>query len=1402
MTALIPNIPGGILKLKTLCVGNDFNKPVESVDSNVFPWNVLAQKNEFSFTVVPTFRDAQDLVAQDQDIDLVFLDADHDKPSELTVFMTQVMGVRPKLPVIIFAHQFHNIVYDLLKSGRYTWPVLKDSEHVQDLVQEIQDHVFASTNWTGILEEYAREGVKPRIEPGLDSRDLEALNHNLEEGYIIKRLFADSELVQIFRLDEGFTGSRIYTVKPSGQRKRIVKIEAVDSLETVREKQERLIQPRLDQRIGQIQGEAIFAQYLGGACYTLAGSSSQETITLAKFLQDRNQVRREQIDSIFEQLASSLTRLYEGSSEVELRYWAPLYARDMPPELILEDATLAESNDRNVVYSLSLDELTTLSGIPGNRTLEKIRRAVRDGEQPEILLDGFVVSEVDSAKGILYLHDDLMARHPFLHGLTPKDHAILRFKINLKESAREMLTHPIFRHGKRVCVRGRVVKTQEGILACNIAKITGQKYDYDAQTMDFEGARFISPLKNVRYLLWEVGREDVIIPVPQISPVTHGDLNTGNILVEVDNEKIPVWLIDFAEARPGHIYLDLAKLEIEFRTHILYRLFKSMVEEKNWDDHTGTKFALLLENVLYSSLDKDFNDFLTDLRDYEPDWYDQIDTRYPLYFENLIYFMYRLRLLAKTYSPERFEHHYPVAVFFQSITALKFENLDHLPWHPWSKRLALCCALVSGRQAVAKAKVIGESILLSALRERSAFALISVGTGNERKYLVQWNDNWKMFNLVGGKMDSLQDKESFARTVLREIREELGIRSEDCRITQNYRPVLLHQFSKRDHVFKDYEFQLFQIEFLPKHPANPPEFALLSAGFSPEHQNRLVSLVEVEHLVTLDRRPISDTTKIILIALGEIESRVDGLWAPVALYLDTDRILTSRGRAKLTGYLINPPFAKLVEKIVLQLAPSQQYDIEKNSAIINVERLEAGEAKEITFWLIPNARQATIGVRATYYYDVKGREQQQFFELNVTFESGAGGLIQHVVDNPYVVGTPLKGDTESLFFGREDIFAWMEENLIGRTQPQTLILHGPRRMGKTSILYQLADGQRGQNIREYPGCPIFPVYFDLQSVAGREIRELLQKLAKQIARALAPRGINVTLPPGSKGRSPFGDFDEFLDQVEIGLPKTGVLVIMLDEFEQLQDSIAQGRLTPDIFPYLRSLIQHRSHITFVLAGTHQLEGMSKNYGSTLFPVGLGKRIGSLSRAETKKLILEPVFPIIQYDDPAVEQIYSVTQGHPYFVQLICHDLISTVNIETGKQEPITFEDVKQTIGKILSEQDHHLRYLWSETTREEKLILAALSMNLQVDVEQVPRTEITACLHRAMLSENIINQALEHLLMDDLVKMHVGEEQNSLQGFGKETERPITGKGHLYFISFDLFRQWIAKKHPLGTLLP
>lgn len=56
-------------------------------------------------------------------------------------------------------------------------------------------------------------------------------------------------------------------------------------------------------------------------------------------------------------------------------------------------------------------------------------------------------------------------------------------------------------------------------------------------------------------------------------------------------------------------------------------------------------------------------------------------------------------------------------------------------------------------------------------------------------------------------------------------------------------------------------------------------------------------------------------------------------------------------------------------------------------------------------------------------------------------------------DNPYRAGPPIKDET--MFFGRDHIFSQVHAHLVGEHPNQPIVIYGQRRMGKTSVLFQM-----------------------------------------------------------------------------------------------------------------------------------------------------------------------------------------------------------------------------------------------------------------------------------------------------------------------------------------------------------
>ncbi len=94
-------------------------------------------------------------------------------------------------------------------------------------------------------------------------------------------------------------------------------------------------------------------------------------------------------------------------------------------------------------------------------------------------------------------------------------------------------------------------------------------------------------------------------------------------------------------------------------------------------------------------------------------------------------------------------------------------------------------------------------------------------------------------------------------------------------------------------------------------------------------------------------------------------------------------------------------------------------------------------------------------------------------------------------NNPYVAGAPVTD--QRMFFGREDVFTWIEQNIEGQLSDNMLVIHGQRRVGKTSVLKQLGNYISNQYI---------PVFFDLQGRTHTTINKFLYRLAREIVRTL------------------------------------------------------------------------------------------------------------------------------------------------------------------------------------------------------------------------------------------------------------------------------------------------------------
>ncbi|MCB9150333.1 MAG: GAF domain-containing protein [Caldilineaceae bacterium] len=405
----------------------------------------------------------------------------------------------------------------------------------------------------------------------------------------------------------------------------------------------------------------------------------------------------------------------------------------------------------------------------------------------------------------------------------------------------------------------------------------------------------------------------------------------------------------------------------------------------------------------------------------------------------------------------------------------------------------------------------------------------------------------------------------------------------------------------------------------------------------------------------------------------------DAISSPTTLLL----ALTNQGRGQAAD-------------LVIQLAIQNKHGTQRDSNALNEQRLSklaAGESMQVAFALPQDNHFDNLYLPLCFtvrYRDEEGLDQQLIYHDELCLLPTSGPF--QPIPNPYVAGAPLRPQSPT-FVGRQRDLHFIRHSLSQRGNNVALVLTGQRRIGKTSLLQQLLV-QLGDN------CA--PVYLDCQALG---IEPGLGRLLVDVAAAIAAT-LNLAPPePTSFGDRPSVHFERtFLPQIQQVLGGRRLL-LLFDEFEELEARVDRGRLEPELFPYLRHLIQHSPNLAVLFAGTHRLHDLNPTYWSAFFNVAQYRRMGHLSLEDARHLITAPVAPLLQYDDLALEWMLRVSGKHPYFLQLLCYTLVNRAN--AAERSYITAAQVRAAIDETLNLAESHLLYLWGRASPELRPVLHA-----------------------------------------------------------------------------------------------
>jgi uncharacterized protein len=317
------------------------------------------------------------------------------------------------------------------------------------------------------------------------------------------------------------------------------------------------------------------------------------------------------------------------------------------------------------------------------------------------------------------------------------------------------------------------------------------------------------------------------------------------------------------------------------------------------------------------------------------------------------------------------------------------------------------------------------------------------------------------------------------------------------------------------------------------------------------------------------------------------------------------------------------------------------------------------------------------------------------------------------VKNPFQYGGIVAGDS---FCNREQERADLRQAI---ENGEKLFVYSERRMGKTSlvqtVLRQLPDDYVAAYADLWPTDGQTSFVTTLAKAVATSMTssgKRLLELAKELFGSLSPK---LTVDDGGQptltfGVARHGDLQPALEEVLAAPARIQArgkrrAVVVLDEFQRIaeyDDDLVERRL--------RSVIQHQPDVAYLFLGSrrHLIQEMFLDADRPLYRSAGHYPLGPIE--------LSYWLPFIRHkfaagnktiSDEHVEEIYRLTQGHPFYTQHLAHALWE--RCETGAE--VTGELVEDATRLLLERESFAYGTLWESLTNNQRRFLKGLAFS-------------------------------------------------------------------------------------------
>ena len=377
--------------------------------------------------------------------------------------------------------------------------------------------------------------------------------------------------------------------------------------------------------------------------------------------------------------------------------------------------------------------------------------------------------------------------------------------------------------------------------------------------------------------------------------------------------------------------------------------------------------------------------------------------------------------------------------------------------------------------------------------------------------------------------------------------------------------------------------------------------------------------------------------------------------------------------------------------------------------------------------------------------------------------------------SPYVIGRPIY--EKDCFFGRDDLFKFITDNLTQKSK--VILLHGQRRIGKSSVLAQIPNFVQLESFIFIP--------LSLEGQASKSLGDLLSELARDIVDQLKKHADRFKYDLPRPERYAFRDCPEkfsevFLLQVYKSVGDVS-LVLLLDEFDVLEE-ITTNTSIENFFHYLRKILTEHLNLYAIPVVGRRLDELSRLLN--VFDRAPYYEVGLLDSRAAKDLILKPAEYLLQYSPESIASILDLTSGHPYLTQVLCYAIFT--NLREDARIQVTTQDVTNCIDKAIEFAGAGLTGFRNSLPISERVVFSAIA-ELSTDEHLTRQHEDNPLLllksRGVSLTENL------NFAEKNLVKWNFISKKNPAE--------VLFAEAYEYKISVRLVSYWIKNRGFLDT---